>query len=62
MVESFDKCYLISRAEELLNVTGRTGALEGKGGGGGGGVLRYTGEEDSIWPNPLNYTNSSPYP
>ena len=53
MVESFDKCYLISRAGELLNVTRRTGALEGKEEGGGGGVLRYTGEEDSKWPNPI---------
>ena len=41
MVESFDKCYLISRAGELLNVTRRTGALEGKEEGGGGGVTIY---------------------
>ena len=34
----------------------------GGGGGGGGGGSRYAGEEESMLPNPLYYTNSSPYP
>lgn len=66
MVESFDKCYHISRAEELLNVTwpAYRSALDMERGGGGEGEggSRYTGEEDSMLPNPLYYTNSSPYP
>ena len=32
---------------------GGWGGGGGGGGWGGGGVLRYTGEEDSIWPNPI---------
>ena len=61
MVESFDKCYLISRAGELLNVTCRTGALEGKG-GGGGGCYDIRARRIAYGLILLNYTNSSPYP
>ena len=41
MVKSFDKCYLISMAEELLNVTWRTGAPEAPEIYGGRGVGVY---------------------